>query len=534
MDNHFTSFREPREYLLVPAKPAANGGLHLGHVAGPYLRMDLLCRHLLRRGDRPRVIFGTDVYDSFVKLMAEREGVGIEEIGRECHRRIFEDLRSLAIRVDDFIDPLHPEWHEEFVRVHRDLVTDLVASGRASEVPERLLYCPEVDRFVTGAWLLGRCSDCGAEVAGYFCEDCGAHFQPEELEDPRPRDDWGPVEEREVRNLFLPVVDPRGLLDQLRSTGAAEEFRRIVACNLRRRASIRLTCQESWGIPWSEGDGRPAHYLFAHGLLFAYCLVCGERYRHLTGAATNPFLAGSEVVTVNLFGLDNVASHMLGIQGVALADERFRPFQRFVVNDFFTLEGSKFSTSRRHAIWCRELLRTSAVPACALRYFLASRDPTTGRTDLTVEDLIDFVNTEYVGILGGRLDEEWGRLHRRAPQSSPPESLVAALGELLETQDRSLRFRRFRPREAAATLSRWLRWRPDPPSPYWWGKGFALLTYPVMPELARSLWSALGAPGEPTSLEFPRVTPPSGPPPRLPERPVTRADLAGCLPPALR
>ncbi|MCM3755016.1 class I tRNA ligase family protein, partial [Bacillus licheniformis] len=50
----------------MPIPPTPNGRLHLGHIAGPYLRMDMLCRYLRSQGHHVRVVSAVDGFDSYV------------------------------------------------------------------------------------------------------------------------------------------------------------------------------------------------------------------------------------------------------------------------------------------------------------------------------------------------------------------------------------------------------------------------------------------------------------------------------------
>src|SRR5947209_5131772 len=66
--------RSKRDYLLIPGIPTPNGPFHLGHIAGPFLRMDALARYRRMRGDRAVVISGTDAFETHVLLKAVMTG----------------------------------------------------------------------------------------------------------------------------------------------------------------------------------------------------------------------------------------------------------------------------------------------------------------------------------------------------------------------------------------------------------------------------------------------------------------------------
>ncbi|WP_239503674.1 class I tRNA ligase family protein, partial [Stenotrophomonas maltophilia] len=56
----------------------------------------------------------------------------------------------------------------------------------------------------------------------------------------------------------------------------------------------------------------------------------------------------------------------------------------FIANEFFRLDGSKFSTSRGHALWAGDFLRNH--DADTLRYHLARVAPEIEQTNFTLDE----------------------------------------------------------------------------------------------------------------------------------------------------
>ena len=119
----------PERYLFLPANPTPNGRLHLGHMAGPYLRLDLYARFLKVMGHDVHVLFGTDAYDSYVSFMARKEGVPADVLATRNYELIKSDLEALAIGFDHFVDPVSPAWQEAFTNTHRALMDQLDKAG---------------------------------------------------------------------------------------------------------------------------------------------------------------------------------------------------------------------------------------------------------------------------------------------------------------------------------------------------------------------------------------------------------------------
>ena len=339
-----------QKFLLISAKPAPNGGLHLGHIAGPYLRQDMLRRHYQMRGASVSVIGGTDPIDSFVSLRATQDDSRPASVAQRYYQQIVSDYASYDIHLDDFIDPLSPAWRERYLACFAEVVERTQNDGLAIEQVRNFpFFVAQPDQGASGASLCGTCPDCHDAVSGYFCEACGAHFEPDEVGNPTPRAGKGEIAFAPVPDWFFNVQDPAALLASLAQMGVSAPIKAIVERQFQKgRNTVRLTERSDWGIP--TGDEEDRRY-FGHGLLYGYCRLLGRRYMEISGDPVNPFDQGSNVTSVNLFGIDNTVSHMVNIQAIGHDVAGWKGFDAFVVNRFYLLEGKKFSTSARHLIW---------------------------------------------------------------------------------------------------------------------------------------------------------------------------------------
>jgi methionyl-tRNA synthetase len=83
------------------------------------------------------------------------------------------------------------------------------------------------------------------------------------------------------------------------------------------------------------------------------------------------------------------------------------------VNEFYLLDGDKFSTSRRHAIWGKDVLGPDTVDA--IRFYLALTRPETRRTNFTLSGYEQAVTGTLIGTwqrwlndLGARVGKYYG------------------------------------------------------------------------------------------------------------------------------
>ncbi|GHF48565.1 hypothetical protein GCM10010218_32560 [Streptomyces mashuensis] len=535
----------PRPYLLVPPEPTPNGPLHLGHIAGPFLRLDVLARYLRLRGDRPVVMTGTDTYEPWVELKARTDGSTPAAVAGRYHAAIHADLAAMGIGTDAYLNPADEPWHTAFRAEIAACLRRLRERGALLTRTERIPYVPRTGRYLTGPMLLGRCPDCGAEAAGYGCEACGAQIAPEELAEPRPRFaedawEWRPIDTLYVRTAPLAWLEPE--FDRLE---VAPHHRETVRALLRRTGgTVRLSAPHVWGmpLPGREGAGGVPATLFSYtgGFMFARLLgeLHGQRTAGAGAAAVNAFAPGSGVTTVTSLGCDNVISTLVCVNAVAPQHGDTRPYDRVLINEFASLCGEKFSTSRRHAIEVAALARVEGLPVDAVRYYLAKHNPEREPVSFEPKEFLSWLETHLAGTLETRVANAWERLPGPV-RSGPGDGMLRDLRRHLDALDRALDGPRLHLAGAAAVLDAWIGAGPPdggPDAPYWWLKGLALLGHPFMPGWCGALWNRLGAPGSPTLAAFPDRTAPVGDhrDHRRAFSAVPFATFASCLPAGLR
>jgi methionyl-tRNA synthetase len=495
----------PKRFFLNPIMPTPNGRLHLGHVAGPFLKTDVLARSLRRRGHQVFVGSGSDVHESHVLLAARNMALAPAEVCAHFHDAIRRDFAALNVHFDSFINPLDPAQGAAYTRFLEMVAAALCERGALRPVKETVLR-HRSGTTVVGCWLSGDCPKCGAPAGSYFCEACGDHFSPGELGNARSklRADEGAPESAGAESLFLRVKNPAQLKERLAGMGVPEFFTAIADDFLARRDGlVRFTNPGRWGVRFPGDEPGSDRVLFSYTALWPFALACGQAFADRTGGP-NPFAADSGVTCVTAFGIDNTVPFLVAELAQAQWVTEFRPHDFFLTNFFYTLESKKFSTSRRHAIWAGDLVTGGVLPADAVRLYLGLTNPEFGGTNFDPTELVDLNNRQFAGA--------WDELFRDAlatagfdeTTAACPDRLAERFGAFVARQDAALDPARFRLRESIRPLETWIadaRRGDAKGNEYWWLKGFAALAFPWAPDLAGRIWFALGHDGEPTVAE---------------------------------
>jgi methionyl-tRNA synthetase len=521
---------QSKQFVLWPSPPTPNGRLHLGHMAGPYMRMDALARYLRSIGHQAAILIVSDMFDSYVLWKAHQEGVSPQEVSRHYHEQMSGDFAALDIDVEVFLC-LEGETARQHVTRTRSAVEQLVASGRTTTRVERVMYCPSTERYLVGVWLQGKCPVCEAEAGGYFCERCGALFRPETMLDPRPRLGDSPIEWREVETLFVRL--DRDIDQYSDRAGAPPQFAKSVERYVATQGPFfPLTAPGTWGIEWiADRFGNP-RVLFEAGWELA--TTCGAAYAEQIGHGINPFRRDSPVTTVTSFGIDNSLCLLCGTPAVMSALNDWKPFDFTLANFFYTLEGEKFSTSRGHAIWTIDIIAKTPATSDAVRFFLARENPEKQPTNFSVQQFVHCVNDVLVGKVQ---KSAFGALRTLGDLTVRPASgeLSALLQQFLCEQDQAFSLGSLSLARIPRLVESWVDKVPgavfvDPNEAHLWLKGLALLAAPLMPRFASRLWSALGHCGDPVRSELHTLRTPCGWRGSAPFEPLSVESLAPCLP----
>lgn len=387
-----------RTVVISPA-PTANGDLHLGHIAGPFLAADVHTRYARAQGRK--VLLGTGFQDTstFVVTTAHRRGVTPAELVATSAAQIWASLEAMGIGVDGYTgdDERFTGWVVEFIgRLH--------AAGKLELRTMKFPYSSRSGQFLVDGFASGSCPECLAEGCAGLCESCGQLVAAGDLLDVRSTlDPSDPVELREADVLVLPVERYRAQLRkhfEAHASGMRPHMAQAMAAMLSRPLpDFPVTYPTSWGIevPFPEVAGQrvnPNAEPMAWSM-HATALSAGS------ASEDELWLAGAGSEIVYFLGFDNIYPFAIAGPAMLLAlDGRYDLPARYLTNEFYELDHRKFSTSRGHVVWSREL--AAEVPRDLIRFHLAATSPEHQRTSFSRDALSR--------VTSARLVEPWNRV----------------------------------------------------------------------------------------------------------------------------
>jgi methionyl-tRNA synthetase len=384
--------------MVIAPGPTANGDLHLGHLAGPFLAADICARYARAAGQE--VLFGTGIHSTqnYIVTTARRLGIQPEDLRVRSAGQVEETLGTVGVEPDGFV-----RFDDRYVKTVMNFFDRLHTLGKLHLRPVRFPFSVNTGEYLTDAYVRGGCPVCLAEGCAGLCESCGHWVASGDLIDPRSTlhpDDT--VELRDVEVLVLPLEEHReGLVDYFAELGATMRPRMaqlIEEMLARPLPDYPITLPITWGIeaPFPEVAGQ---VIYSDAETIAWSMHCTALSAERRGAvlSTDDELWLADAGTKVVFFLGSDASSAFAVVGVAMLlalGDYVLPAQ-FVTNEFYELDNDKFSTSRGHLVTGRQL--AAQVPRDLVRFYLAATSPEFQRTNFTRDALVRVTERRLVG-----------------------------------------------------------------------------------------------------------------------------------------
>ena len=389
---------------VTAALPYANGGVHIGHLAGVYVPADIYVRYLRLKNKDVMFIGGSDEHGVPVTIRARKEGITVQEVVDRYHNLIKKSFEEFGISFDIYsrtTSKVHNKFASDFFRTLYDK-HELVEKTEEQ-------FCDEVTgEFLTDRNIVGTCPRCGAEGAyGDQCEKCGATLSPEELINPTNKNNPGHgLVKKATKNWYLPLNNYQEWLKKWILEDHKEwrpnvygQCKSWLDMDLQPRA---MTRDLNWGIPVPvEGaEGKVLYVWFDAPIGYIsntkeLCDAQPEKW-----GTWQTWWQDPESRLIHFIGKDNIVFHCIVFPTMLKAHGGYILPDNVPANEFLNLENDKISTSRNWAVWLHEYLQDFPGKQDVLRYVLTANAPETKDNNFTWKDFQERNNNELVAVYG--------------------------------------------------------------------------------------------------------------------------------------
>lgn len=423
---------EERKYkrtTVTAALPYANGGVHIGHLAGVYVPADIYVRYLRLKKHPVVFIGGSDEHGVPITIRAKKEGITPQDVVDRYHNMIKKSFEEFGISYDIYSRTTSETHHQMASDFFRKLYND----GKLIERESEQLYDEEAHQFLADRYVTGECPHCHHEGAyGDQCEHCGSDLSPMELINPKSAISGSQPVVRKTKNWYLPLNDYQEWLKQWILEGHKEwrsnvygQCKSWLDLDLQPRA---MTRDLNWGIPVPvEGaEGKVLYVWFDAPIGYI------SNTKELLPDSWETWWKDPETRLVHFIGKDNIVFHCIVFPSMLKAHGGYILPDNVPSNEFLNLEDNKISTSKNWAVWLHEYLVDFPGKQDVLRYVLTANAPETKDNNFTWREFQDRNNNELVAV--------YGNFVNRALQLTKKyfDGVVPVCGELQEVDLRAL------------------------------------------------------------------------------------------------
>ena len=409
--------------LVTAALPYANGGVHIGHLAGVYVPSDIYVRYLRLRKQEVLFVCGSDEHGVPVTIRARKEGCTVQEVVDRYHQLIKQSFEDFGISFDIY-SRTTSDTHK---KVASDFFRTLYDKGEFLERESEQYYDEEAKTFLADRYITGECPHChNPNAYGDQCEKCGKDLSPTELINPESKVSGSKPVLRKTKHWYLPLDKHQEWLGPW--IASHPEWRPNVSGQCKSWLDMGLQPRAvsrdlDWGIPVPvEGaEGKVLYVWFDAPIGYI------SNTKELLPDTWEKWWKSEDTRLLHFIGKDNIVFHCIVFPAMLKAEGSYILPDNVPSNEFLNLEDDKISTSRNWAVWLHEYLQDFPGKQDVLRYVLTANAPETKDNNFTWADFQARNNSELVAI--------YGNFVNRALQLTQKyyEGEVPACGELTES-----------------------------------------------------------------------------------------------------
>lgn len=383
--------------LVTAALPYANGGVHIGHLAGVYVPSDIYVRYLRLKKRDVLFVCGSDEHGVPITLRAKKEGCTPQDVCDRYHNIIKDSFKEFGISFDIY-SRTTSETHQ---KVASDFFCTLYDKGAFIEKESEQYYDEEAKTFLADRYITGECPHCHYPKAyGDQCEHCGSTLSPQELINPQSAVSGSKPVLKKTKHWYLPLDKYQGWLEQWILQEHKEwrpnvygQCKSWLDMGLQPRAVSR---DLDWGIPVPvEGaEGKVLYVWFDAPIGYI------SNTKELLPDSWEKWWKDPSTRLIHFIGKDNIVFHCIVFPTMLKAEGSYILPDNVPANEFLNLEDDKISTSRNWAVWLDEYLKDFPGKQDVMRYVLTANAPETKDNNFTWKDFQARNNNELVAVYG--------------------------------------------------------------------------------------------------------------------------------------
>jgi len=414
-----------KRHTVTSALPYANGGIHIGHLAGVYVPADIYCRYLRLQGEDVLFIGGSDEHGVPITIKARKEGITPQKVVDRYHTMIKKSFEEVGISFNIYSRTSDAVHHQTAA----DFFAKLYHTGKLTEHVTQQYYDEEAQQFLADRYITGTCPHCSNENAyGDQCEACGTSLNATELINPKSALSGSVPILKETKHWFLPLDQYEDFLREWILKGHKTDWRSTVYGQCKSWIDMGLqpravTRDLDWGVklPLPDTQGKVLYVWFDAPIGY---ISASKVWAEETQQDWQPYWKDKETKMVHFIGKDNIVFHCIIFPVMLQAEGTYILPENVPANEFLNLEDDKISTSRNWAVWLHEYLVDFKDKQDVLRYVLTANAPETKDNNFTWKDFQAKNNNELLAIFGNFINRTVVLTHKYYQGAVPTQTTL--------------------------------------------------------------------------------------------------------------
>lgn len=279
---------------------------------------------------------------------------------------------------------------------------DLLENGYIEEKVTNHLYSEEEQRFLADRYVLGTCPKCACtDARGDECTSCGASYEATDLINPRSKLSGSELTLKPTKHWFL-LFDQ--FKERLMSWLETKEWKPSVVNfvknyidELHPRA---ITRDSKWGIPIPvKGSEGKVFYVWFDAPIGYISATKEWAEKKKDPDAWKHYWLDEHTKYVQFIGKDNIPFHAIFFPAMVIGQNTpYKLVDELPANEFYNLEGKQFSKSSGWSIDLETFFKDFSVDQ--IRYTIAANAPENQDSEFTWKDFQLRCNSELLGKYG--------------------------------------------------------------------------------------------------------------------------------------
>lgn len=388
------NYDEKSAFVITLPPPTPNGGLHLGHLSGPFIGADIFAKSLELKSVPFYSTSYSDKSQSYVRVTAQRQGVDPDELSQKWTNDIIETLERYNFSLDEYFNI--DATSEAFVQ---SLFHKLYEQGVLVKKSMPFFRSLKTNELLDEAGITGFCPECLSSSNCGICESCSVSNDPNTIL--FPRESLTNNTDLSVEYVDVLTIDLEKHRDRLVNFYNSNrvyrpKYKWLVERILEKPLGyFPISVPGTWGI----NVGLPE---FTNQVFNAWPEIMAQQvFSYKNALQRNSELDRENLKFVNFYGFDNTYFYAI-VHVILLSiieDGEWLPYGA-MTNEFYNLESKKFSTSKNHVIWSKDIL--DRYTPDEVRFYAALNNPGFEKANFS-EDVMN-------NILDDNLISKWSLL----------------------------------------------------------------------------------------------------------------------------